>query len=51
MSEFRRLMKMALKFLHQNRKRGKNMNTNDNRDEKQGFEEQTEEREYIIKDI
>ena len=27
------------------------MNTNDNRDEKQGFEEQTEEREYIIKDI
>ncbi|MBT2259261.1 MerR family transcriptional regulator [Priestia megaterium] len=27
------------------------MNTDDNRDEKQGFEEQTEEREYIIKDI
>ncbi|GAB1792589.1 MULTISPECIES: MerR family transcriptional regulator [Priestia] len=27
------------------------MHTDDNRDEKQGFEEQTEEREYIIKDI
>ncbi|SDE78984.1 DNA-binding transcriptional regulator, MerR family [Priestia aryabhattai B8W22] len=27
------------------------MNTDDNRDEKQDFEEQTEEREYIIKDI
>jgi len=27
------------------------MNTDDNQDEKQGLEEQTEEREYIIKDI
>ncbi|PEB61959.1 hypothetical protein COM86_21610 [Priestia megaterium] len=27
------------------------MHTDDNQDEKQGFEEQTEEREYIIKDI
>lgn len=27
------------------------MNTDDNQDKKQGFEEQTEEREYIIKDI